>query len=1511
MADKLVLIDGKYAAGEKSLLGGGAKLGECTYSGQITRGDDASLVVGVVADGGGNADNNLHIAELAVGTVLDNLSNSRGSDISQIIEYAIESANQRVFEDNETNDRNGWTTLTVGVIFKDRLFVGNVGNSRAYWVSASGQMVQLTRDHTFYNIYGGDPESEEAGLVVNAVGKKPNVEVDLGFYPEQSDDVEEAYKLGLVGLPMQKGDSLVLCTDGLIRKDTNGNRFTSDEEIIEAVRMEFLSNKAATKMVSRAEGRRVDDNVSAVTIQYMDPEIIVSMNKSTDRTRKTMVFRRAFIGVGVLGLLVLVGFLGIALSRGRLANQNKLDSPAVVITQNSDQAIENLGPTPTIRIGQAQIRNVIGEGANVTIGESISSDTTVVTGSSLVQIGIGEAGGGSELYLFENSEAQIIFQPKLAPILIRGTIYIQPGTSAGGEVQFSSFPDIKASVSGSKMIVAIFGNEIRIFCFDGNCRLTFGLEVKKIPVHNTLIFDTGTGTFGELEEMSYEEEWNWNVSCQYCLGDTVPSPTPTPTRSAQNLAASPTPAGIQDSTTSILSVVPRGPVVGEAIKVTIVVTGKGEAPSGEVAITGSDKDCIINLPKVANGDPQGSCEVQFNSPGTKTLTATYRGDTNFRTSFNTSSVTVDKSPVTVEIVSFTPDLAQPGDKVIVSVSVTSAFQGPAPTGKVSISGPDEDCEFNLSASSAGRGSCPVVFETKKSYSVNASYSGDSNYLNNTGKGSYTPGSAQPKIIIKSDEPDPSTVGESVKVSVEVSKNSGGKPAPSGSVSITGESTAGCKISLNQGGFPGYVSKGSCTLIFSSAGSKTITANYAGDTNFSSGSTSNGHTVNKADTSVSITAHNPSPSALGGTVAVSVSVTSKGGTPTGSVSITGADTPCPITLSGGTGSCNVTFSTAGSKTLTASYGGDINFNPNSTSTGHNVNKGTTTTTISTDPVASTYPKQVTIKVTVTGSTAIKPEGSVSISGGESCTSINLTNGSGNCTVTFSSAGSKSLGASYNGDSNYTGSAGSTSHVVAKASTTTTIASSPNPSYPGQDVTVSVSVTSGAGTPAGTVSISGAPGCGNITLNASGTASCTANFTSAGSSNLSASYTGNNNFATSSSPNITQIVAKFATTTSITSHNPNPSYPGEAITINVTVASSNGTPNGEVTIGGVTGCTTITLSSGSGTCTGSLAVTGNITADYAGTTKYASSSDSKLHTVAKFATTTSITSHNPNPSYPGEAITINVTVASSNGTPNGEVTIGGVTGCTTITLSSGSGTCTGSLAVTGNITADYAGTTKYASSSDSKLHTVAKFATTTSITSHNPNPSYPGEAITINVTVASSNGTPNGEVTIGGVTGCTTITLSSGSGTCTGSLAVTGNITADYAGTTKYASSSDSKLHTVAKFATTTSITSHNPNPSYPGEAITINVTVASSNGTPNGEVTIGGVTGCTTITLSSGSGTCTGSLAVTGNITADYAGTTKYASSSDSKLHTVTPSPSFGEESLLFLGWLGPVRTFFV
>jgi YVTN family beta-propeller protein len=131
-----------------------------------------------------------------------------------------------------------------------------------------------------------------------------------------------------------------------------------------------------------------------------------------------------------------------------------------------------------------------------------------------------------------------------------------------------------------------------------------------------------------------------------------------------------------------------------------------------------------------------------------------------------------------------------------------------------------------------------------------------------------------------------------------------------------------------------VAAGECTITFNTAGSKSLTATYAGDSNFNASPTSapaTAHQVDKADTSAAITSDDPDPSFVGQAVTIkyAVSVNAPGaGTPTGNVTVSDGTDSCTGTV--GAGQCSISFTSSGSKSLTASYGGDANLNSSSSS-----------------------------------------------------------------------------------------------------------------------------------------------------------------------------------------------------------------------------------------------------------------------------------------------------------------------------------------------------------------------------------------------------------------------------------------------------------------------------------------------------------------------------------------------------------------------------------------------------
>ncbi len=466
-------------------------------------------------------------------------------------------------------------------------------------------------------------------------------------------------------------------------------------------------------------------------------------------------------------------------------------------------------------------------------------------------------------------------------------------------------------------------------------------------------------------------------------------------------------AGPKVTTTTITADTPDPSTPGQEVAVSVTVSGAGGTPTGTVNITGADTNCTITL-----SGGSGSCNtVKFNTAGVKTLTATYSGDVNFAASSGTVGHTVDKGVTLTSITADTPDPSVPGQSVLVSVSVLGL--GVTPTGTVAITGADTNCTITLSS---GIGSCNVVFNTAGAKTLVATYNGDTNYTGSSGSASHTVSQGATTTTITADTPDPSVPFQTVAVSVTVS---GAGTLPTGTVAITGADT-NCTITLASG-------SGSCNAVFITEGAKTLTATYSGDGNYTGSSGSASHTVKNA-TTTTITADAPDPSTPGQTVAVSVTVSSGGTTPTGTVAITGADTNCIVTLVAGSGSCNVVFNTAGAKTLTATYNGDsLNLGSMDTE-GHTVNQGTSTTVITTDtPDPSTAGQSVLVSVTVSGA-GVTPTGSVVISGADINCTITLSGGSGSCSVVFNTIGAKTITANYSGDGNYLGSLDTEAHTV---------------------------------------------------------------------------------------------------------------------------------------------------------------------------------------------------------------------------------------------------------------------------------------------------------------------------------------------------------------------------------------------------------------------------------------------------------------------------------------------------
>ena len=156
-----------------------------------------------VADGmGGHA-----AGELAANLALDTLSTSflagRGAAPERLAE-AVQEANLAVLRSAVGEYVGMGTTLVALVIDRAAALIAHVGDSRAYLLRG-GELHRLTEDHSWVaeQVRLGHLTEDEArthqwrSVVSNALGG------------------EERVRLELYGLPLRRGDRLLLCSDGL------------------------------------------------------------------------------------------------------------------------------------------------------------------------------------------------------------------------------------------------------------------------------------------------------------------------------------------------------------------------------------------------------------------------------------------------------------------------------------------------------------------------------------------------------------------------------------------------------------------------------------------------------------------------------------------------------------------------------------------------------------------------------------------------------------------------------------------------------------------------------------------------------------------------------------------------------------------------------------------------------------------------------------------------------------------------------------------------------------------------------------------------------------------------------------------------------------------------------------------------------------------------------------------------------------------------------------------------
>ena len=173
---------------------------------------------------------------------------------AQRLVAAVQEAGARIFLAAKSNrERRGMgTTATVAGVHGSTLFVGQVGDSRAYLLRG-GRLRQITRDQSLVSklidagqLSEDEAESyEHAHIILQALGTADTVSVDLSY------------------VDLCRGDAVMLCSDGL-------SGLATFEQIADAMASVDDPVACCQRLIEAANEAGGHDNITVITARFDD-----------------------------------------------------------------------------------------------------------------------------------------------------------------------------------------------------------------------------------------------------------------------------------------------------------------------------------------------------------------------------------------------------------------------------------------------------------------------------------------------------------------------------------------------------------------------------------------------------------------------------------------------------------------------------------------------------------------------------------------------------------------------------------------------------------------------------------------------------------------------------------------------------------------------------------------------------------------------------------------------------------------------------------------------------------------------------------------------------------------------------------------------------------------------------------------------------------------------------------------------------------------------------------------
>lgn len=335
--------------------------------------------------------------------------------------------------------------------------------------------------------------------------------------------------------------------------------------------------------------------------------------------------------------------------------------------------------------------------------------------------------------------------------------------------------------------------------------------------------------------------------------------------------------------------------------------GGGAIGSKTVTLTLGTQSCTGTTDEHGNA----SCQIAVSQDPTQTtVTASFSGDGNWEPASASSPFTIFPGASSVH---YTGDTSGAyGSQATLSATLTDG--GALPNRTVTLTMGTQSCSHTTDGS--GQASCQItIAQAPGSYTLTASFGGDTDYASSSTTGSFTVNPAATTTTYTG-----ATQGVQSS-SVTLSAQTVG--VPDGATIAFAVGAESCNGTVSGG-------VASCPVTLSDAvGSEyAVTASYAGDASHLKSSDSKPFTVLSPTTTTHVAAVGP---VLAGST-VSLSATVSPSSAPGSVTFSsGGTTLCTATLAGGAASCIASFAQTGTYTVTARYGGNGLYPPSSDST----------------------------------------------------------------------------------------------------------------------------------------------------------------------------------------------------------------------------------------------------------------------------------------------------------------------------------------------------------------------------------------------------------------------------------------------------------------------------------------------------------------------------------------------------------------------------------------------------